>query len=60
MKLIMIIAMLFFVGCEQNEDGTDFFVNLRVVEGHKYITYSNGRGCCIIHSESCKCKGETK
>lgn len=60
MKLIMIIAMLLIVGCEQNEDGTDLFVNLRVVEGHKYITYSNGHGCSIIHAESCNCKGETK
>lgn len=57
MKPILIIALSLFLGCDINEER---FFSLRTIEGHRYITYSNGYGVCIIHAESCRCKGETK
>lgn len=53
------MTLSLIVGCSTNEDGTGLFVQIRTIEGHKYIIYSNG-GAGIIHAESCWCKGKTK
>ena len=58
MITIAIVVIAFAATSERKSTPLILGYKLETIRGHDYLIVWNGNsGCCVIHAESCPCKG---